>query len=84
VPLNPFEPHIVCLIVLAGAALSLPAVVVRCSTLLIGLLVTLAKAPTGDRSGIFREFARAVSGAESSPTQLPTGRRKPPKAQASR
>jgi hypothetical protein len=65
VPLNPFELHIICLIVLAGAALSLPAVVVRCSTLLVGMLVTLAKAPLGDRAGIFREFARAVSGAES-------------------
>jgi hypothetical protein len=73
VPLNSFEPHIVYLILLAAAAMSLLVVVVRCFTLLVGLVITLAKAPSNDRSEIFREFARAVSGAESSPRHGPGG-----------
>jgi hypothetical protein len=38
------------------------AVIMRCSTLLIGLLVTLSKSAPGDRVSIFVEFARAMGG----------------------
>ncbi len=40
------------------------ATVIRCSILLVGLLVTLSKATQTDRPYIFREFARAMTSSQ--------------------
>jgi hypothetical protein len=45
-----------------GAALAAAAVIIRCLTLLVGLLAALPKTPELDRSEVFREFARATIG----------------------
>lgn len=44
------------------AALALASMAMRCTTLLIGLLVTLKRAHASDRPEIFREFAHAAGG----------------------
>ena len=55
-----FSIYMTLSILISGSLAAVPAVV-RCFTLLIGLLAILPKSVEDDRSQIFREFARAVS-----------------------
>jgi hypothetical protein len=55
----PVEPR---LIMIAVFVLPLLSAIVRCSSLLVGLLAALSKAAQDDRADIFREFALALHG----------------------
>jgi len=59
------------LLIVVGGAIG--ASVVRCLILFIGLRLTLKGARPEDRSGIFREFARALAHRHAGPWQTAIG-----------